>query len=561
VGQTQWTVIPTANQNAGLALPFAVPENCDDGVFGNGDGALMKPGVAFPGIIATLVYGALLLFPVAMISLDHSTLTGLYEESIGFRYFYNLRTLYETTYLFLPQGDLVDLIFKGIHLVLSAVGYPNDQLFPRIDLFSYLSIAFLQCLNVLCFWWAVAAIASPSTRLPVALFWGGVNYVPGTSAIYTIIQPDYLILLAAFSLLTMGSMLRTRDVSDWTPRKVAVFSLFVGAALSVKLTLSILPAIALLHATIMSRRMYVGFASAALAVLIGVGIWLAVILLDAKGHPSFVLHHFQDLIAFLQSGPGVVQSGLPWSEWFVSRVSQSSLISSMIYSAPIIAGLSLLMARRRWEFAASVSLFLGVAAYGFFLFKRDSPITLVECMFPLAALFVVVSQFSAVSLFAAIKWPLIPVLLWIIAWSYPRGVGSIIGSARANTTEQMKLLEFENQLRGKILWLVETNNERPLSVDSAIMRGGFGRSRQWLDPPNKIMSAMFPNRDYRLLVDPNWPTRLDDYGAVMFVYHGDLAQEVTRLGLAYAIPLSTWRCRPAASVSSAVIAVCEPPRS
>jgi hypothetical protein len=259
---------------------------------------VMTLSLSFAGVIGTLVYGALLFFPITMLALDHSSLTGLYEESIRYRYFYNLRTLYETSYLFLPQGDLVNLIFKGIHFVLSVEGYPAEQLFPRIDLFSYLSVAFLQCLNLLCFWWA-AAIASLSSRLLVALFWGGLNYVPETSAIHTIIQPDYHVLFAAFSLLTMGSILRTQAVTDWTPRKVAGFALFVGAALSVKLTLSILPAIALLHTIIMSRRMYIGFASAGLAVLIGVVIWFAVILLDANGYPSFVLQHFRDLLAFM----------------------------------------------------------------------------------------------------------------------------------------------------------------------------------------------------------------------------------------------------------------------
>ena len=167
---------------------------------------MLSLSLAFTGVVGTLVYGALLLFPIITLSLHHSTLTGMYEELIGYRYFYNLRTLYETSYLFLPQGDLVNLIFKGIHLVLSAVGYPADHLFPRIDLFSYLSVAFLQCLNLLCFWWAAAAIPSPSSRLLAALFLGGLNYVPGTSAIYAIIQPDYIALFAAFSLLTMGSI-------------------------------------------------------------------------------------------------------------------------------------------------------------------------------------------------------------------------------------------------------------------------------------------------------------------------------------------------------------------
>ena len=385
---------------------------------------MLSLSLAFTGVVGTLVYGALLLFPIITLSLHHSTLTGMYEELIGYRYFYNLRTLYETSYLFLPQGDLVNLIFKGIHLVLSAVGYPADHLFPRIDLFSYLSVAFLQCLNLLCFWWAAAAIPSPSSRLLAALFLGGLNYVPGTSAIYAIIQPDYIALFAAFSLLTMGSILRTREVFDWAPRKVAGFALFVGVALSVKFTLFILPAIALLQAILMSRRIHIGFISAGLAVCIGVVIWFGIILLDANGHPSFVRQHFRDLFAFMQVNPGIAQSGLHWSDWLFSHISHASLILSLIYSGPIIAGLALPVARRRWEFAASVSFFLGTATYGFFLFKRDYPITVLECMFPLAALLVVVGQFSAASLFAAVKWPLFPVLLWVVAWSYPRGVGS-----------------------------------------------------------------------------------------------------------------------------------------
>jgi hypothetical protein len=516
--------------------------------------------LVFTGAIGTFVYGALLLFPITMVSLGHSTLTGMYEESIGYRYFYTLRTLYETSYLFLPQGDLVNLVFKGIHLVLSASGYPVTQLFPRIDFFSYLAVGTLQCLNVLGFWWAMSTVKLPATRLLFALFWGGLNYIPETSAIYAILQPDYLILFAAFALIAMGSILRTQELFDWKPRTIASFALFIGAALSVKFTLAILPAVALLHATLMSRRILIGFASACLAALIGVAIWLGVILLDANGHPSFVLQHFHDLLAFMQSSPGVVKPGLPWNDWILSRISHSSLIVSAIYGAPIIAALSLLVARRRWELVATISFLFGIGTYGFFLFRRDYPITALECMFPLAALLAVVSQFRAVTAISALKWPLIPIFLWAIAWSYPRGVGSIIGSAAANTSEQMKLREVESNLTGKLLWLVESNNERPLSVDSAIMKGGFGRSSQWLDPPSKIMSTMFPNRDFRFYVDPNWPVRLDEYGTVMFVYQGDLAEQVATLGRVYVIPLSAWRCKAGAVVSTATIAVCEAPQ-
>jgi hypothetical protein len=512
--------------------------------------------------LGAVVYGVLILFPIAMISLNHSSLTGMYEESVGYRYFYNLRTLYETTYLFLPQGDLVNLIFKGVHLLLSLAGYPATQLFPRIDLFSYLGVAFLQCLNLLCFCWATVPITSPFSRLSIALFWGGLNYVPTTSAIYTIMQPDYYVLFAAFSLLAMGSVLRTQAPVDWTPRRIAFFACFIGLALSVKFTVAILPAIALLHALIMSRWVHIGLVSAGLAALMGATIWCGIILVDAGGHPSFVVRHFRELFGYIQVNPGVTQSGLAWGDWFISRISLSPAMPSIIYGGPIIAGLTVLLARQKWEFAASVSFFLGIAVYGFFLFKRDYPNTVVECIFPLAALLVVVSQFRSVSALAVLKLPLIPILLWIVAWSYPRGVGSLIGSAGANTAEQLKLREVESGLRGKILLLVESNNDRPLSVDSAIMKGGIYGSGQWLDPPSKIMGTMFSNRDFRFMVNPNWPVlHLDDYGAVMFAYYGDLGKQIAELERVYAVPLATWKCELATVVSSASIAVCQPPGS
>jgi hypothetical protein len=518
--------------------------------------SLVRP---FGAPVAALVYGALMLYPIAMIGLHHSSLTGMYEESVGYRYFYNLRALYDPYYLFLPQAELVNLIFKGVDVTLSLAGYPATQLFPRIDLFTYLSVALLQCLNVACFCWAIVPITSVLSRLSLALFWGGLNYVPESSAIYTIIQPDYYVLFAAFSLLATGSVLRMRGPVDWTPRKVAFFACFVGLALSVKFTVAILPAIALLHASIMSRRLLVGFASAGLASLIGLAIWLAIMLIDQGGHPAYVARHFYDLRNFVQSNTGFAPGSLGWGDWLISHLSASWPMLSIVYGGPIIAGLSLLLARQKWEFAASVSFLVGNAAYGFFLYHRDYPNTLVECIFPLAALVVVVSQFRSVSALALIKLPLIPILLWTIVWSYPRGIGSIVGSAAANTAEQLKLREVENHLKGKILWLIESNADRPLSVDSAIMKGGYFASSRWLDPPSRVMSAMFSNRDFRFGVDPNWPAHLDDYGAVMFTYQDDLSARAARLGVAFGVPLSAWKCRPAGVVSSSPIGVCEPP--
>jgi hypothetical protein len=67
-----------------------------------------------------------------------ATLTGMAEESTGYRYFYTLRILYgDNERPWLPQGQLVGLAHMLIQVILTTLGYPPTELFPRIDLFAY----------------------------------------------------------------------------------------------------------------------------------------------------------------------------------------------------------------------------------------------------------------------------------------------------------------------------------------------------------------------------------------------------------------------------------------
>jgi len=99
--------------------------------------------------------------------------------------------------------------------------------------------------------------------------------------------------------------------------------------------------------------------------------------------------------------------------------------------------------------------------------------------------------------------------MWVVAWSYPRGFGS--GSrTRRHTTEQMKFRRGESQLARKdsLAW---RSNDIASVVDSAI-RKAVADPVIGSYPPSQIMSAMCPIATFRSNVDPNWPTRLDDYG-------------------------------------------------
>src|SRR5260370_39569546 len=110
------------------------------------DGAKMSAGAR---VFSILLFAGLLLWPLAWIVLHGATLTGVNEESVGYRYFYSLRQLYDPpAFLFLPQGQLTNLIQKAIQIALTLLGFPPTQLRPRIDYFCYASVAAFHLMNI-----------------------------------------------------------------------------------------------------------------------------------------------------------------------------------------------------------------------------------------------------------------------------------------------------------------------------------------------------------------------------------------------------------------------------
>src|SRR4029077_16218901 len=157
------------------------------------------------------------------------TLTGLYEESIGYRYFYTLRQLYDADpYVFLPQGQLMDLANQLIQFCLTVSGHAPTELFPRIDLFSYASLAFAFLLATAAFSTLLTHFRSVSAKTLAALWFLIPYYSPSVAGAYVILQPDYhnWILPVGLIIVMIFARWDIYSGSAWTHRQAVLLAAF-----------------------------------------------------------------------------------------------------------------------------------------------------------------------------------------------------------------------------------------------------------------------------------------------------------------------------------------------
>lgn len=500
-------------------------------------------------IVAITLFGLAVLWPIAWVALHGYTLTGSFEETVGYRYFYSLRKVYDPpVYLFTAQGQSIDVVQELIQIALTWLGFPVTQVQPRIDYFCYASMTVFQLLNIGAFAWMIWRIESVGALVVTTLFWLLPFYEPHQSGIYTLLQPDYMVLECALALVAAGSVLRTYQSPELGKRQIVFFGLFIGVAAATKITFLIFPAGAFAFAVlqvgtlrgIVVKSVEVG----AIALLCGLLIALA----DSEWHLKYVLLGAKGLLSFMAAGSGdIVKQNDSWPVWYFRRLTQAPVYLAMIYATPLVALVAVLLSKAWEQFELTVPLMLFAIASNYFLYKRDYPNSLIEAAwlfeFVVFAAVIVLSGRLPKKIVRT-PGPLLQagsalVLGALIAVWIPLGVWSLIKAVGRNTREQIGLAAAQQEVKGRRLWLVTTNFYRPLSINSAIMKGGaVGNS--------PAMNAMFPDRDYRFQ-DPR-PVRLKDYGAVLFVAGAPLGQAITRISSEYSIDLSAWRCRQTASL-------------
>lgn len=510
--------------------------------------------------IPALLFAVVVIAPIFWVALNGWTLTGTNEESVGIRYFNSLRALYDPpTYLFVPQGQTIDLLNKLIQLLLTAIGLPPTQLFPRIDYFSYISVAAMQAFNVACFVWMALAIPRLTGQLVAGIIWLGFIVSKDFSFIYGLFQPDYFVVEPGIALLAAGAILRTAQGVPLSPRRLASFSAMIAFALATKFTLVLFPAAAFGHALLLERSWTRAVTLAAIVGGLGIAGCFVAWFVDFGFNADFLILAVRQLIDYVKIGGGFAPPTSSWPEWLLLRVSEGPVLKSIVYAMPVLSAASLLLITSWRRAALILPLFVAVIVSSFLLYKRDYPITLME-----AALLTPLFGWCVAS---EIALPLVPTqwrryaaatifLLFIPAMLPSFSIISSIAISNGHNTIEQSFLPSASSEGPRQLWLIPENADRPLSVHSAIMKGGGGSDR-WLNPDSPIMRRMFPNLSFGSSANhEEHPIELENYDNIYFTFSKNLMSEVARISKLYGLDLSFWKCEEIAPISVRMVAVC-----
>lgn len=174
------------------------------------------------------------------------SVSGYLEENVGYRYLYSLRLAFGHENAWLPQGQLVTLFHALLQHILTLFNLPNNQLFPRVDIFSFWAVlmpaifAWLACIklsrqfNNKNLFFIIIAIFIFMMLSPALPWPGGASWAT---------MPDYhvwVIVLAIFS----ASMLPPQTERQENQKKMRWFfwmGILTGIAGGIKITFMLFP--------------------------------------------------------------------------------------------------------------------------------------------------------------------------------------------------------------------------------------------------------------------------------------------------------------------------------
>jgi len=329
--------------------------------------------------LPALVLASGLFWPLIAVVSRGITLTGMYEESLGYRYFYSLRQIHDDhPYVFLPQGQIIDLAHQLIQGCLTLAGYPPENLFPRIDVFSYISLALPYCITVVAFSVFARRLPTLTARVLAALWLLIPYYDRGLYGYYFLLQPDYFnwIWPAGLVSVVLYAGLHEDAVKAWTWRDALTLGLFAALAAALKVTLVVYPASVALTWLVARPGFRKSCMMAVVAIATAVAGYLIILLALHHGDLSYVGRFFQDQRRFLASSASV---SMPYSSWVATVVRDRWLIGAAAL-CPFLIALLLYVVRRRTWVAALAGLGLGSLVCQLLLYMRFSQSTRFEAV-------------------------------------------------------------------------------------------------------------------------------------------------------------------------------------
>jgi hypothetical protein len=509
----------------------------------------------------------LMLGPVATLIAGGLTATGMAEESIGYRYFYTLRMLYGAHERpWLPQGQLVGLTHLAIQASLTAAGLPPTQLFPRIDYWAYAASILPILLTVISFVWAARQIRDPLGQSLVALLLVAVIFDPGTTRGYHLVQGDYYIWVHPLALVAIGAFLQVASSGTrLTPLSGVAVGAFAAAAVTIKPTHLIfaVPIALMLLTHSMQQRQWTGASLGMLAALLTTVILaFAIVLLYFLGGADAVTNNLAQLPAYVEA----ISPSLPFFEWLLVVLGlwrDRNGLLLLVALVPVLVLSALALPNRM----VPISLLPGAVVALYLAWRRYYPNTLIET--------------NDYALFASVVWialvlvPFVrarldgpsgpirgPVPTWItplrllglalalllgarIAVQWSAGIADIRSSFGTSTATARSLESHLDTHPGRVAFLIPDNSRTPLTVDSAIYKGGVDiNSYRWGDSP--LVASMFPERHYFLGEhnadrDPN----IAQFDRIVFVSLPEMGGDgaaAQRLQELYGVSLRDYTC-------------------
>jgi len=453
----------------------------------------------------------------------HLTLTGACEESLGYRYFFSLRLLYDADgYVFLPQGHLMDLVHQLLQLILTAAGLRPDAVFPRIDVFSYCSIAIAQITAALVFLLVTRRVTSPWARMAMVAVALVPFYNVPISGFNVILEPDYMLWILPVMLLTAGAVfgLAGDGFVPWTQRDSWTLTALVTAALGLKATLLIYPISLGVVLLIRRKGFQASFVQAVTSVVLGVLGWLLVLLIYYHGRWDDLLRYFSVEARFGSS----VRPTISYLGWLHVELGAGRWLVTSSILLPIAMLVLLATSRSRPQLALNCGVLVGSVLYHLGLFFRDTPVTLFEAgNFLVFAVLVVAykpvllvaSRTARVALGGAALVACLAVLGGV-EYMHKYYIPYLVTLNRAQEQAAAALAGFDD----RIAFLLPDNSYRPLTIDSDVFKGGSNILEGARFGKSNLIRGMFPRRWYFTETPAFYaasPINLGPFRAVVFV--------------------------------------------
>lgn len=444
-------------------------------------------------IIAASLF-LILTLPIIILAYQHISVSALFEESAGFRYFYSLRILYSHERPWLPQGQLAGIIHIGIQYILTTLGYPITEVKPRIEIFSYIAASIPLTISAITYCWAASPLRTISARLLLACALIATTYAYSSRMFFPFWNtiPDYMNWFPVICLFSIGAafrLLSSTSTHVWNGKNTVWLGIFLGSALAIKLTQGIFPFALICMMLFQDKRVLFPLFCVLQTLIIGVAVFLLINWIYYLGDINGVRDFFSQTVSFMRT------SKIPISlkDWLLQlRPIGSADLTYLIILLPILTLVfSLFNAKARVLLSTLPAAFL----YLVLLLKRFYWVTILEVQFFsffLATIIIFLLARNSKRYISSYR-VLLGFFLIIITWNaLPiKSISGILNYYQQFNSAGNILTQLINNQNGVTALLGCDNNHRIPTVQTAICKGGINiKTYTWGD--SLFVKSNFP---------------------------------------------------------------------